>query len=288
MPQYPDWLKKRVPESEQTARVRGLLQDCRLSTVCREARCPNQGECFADGTATFMILGEVCSRNCRFCAVSPGQPQSPDPDEPRRLAEAVRRMELEYAVVTSVTRDDLPDGGSGHFAEVVRRIQDGTGAEAEVLTPDFEGGREDVERVLQADPRVFNHNVETVPRLYPEVRSDADYGRSLGVLQMAAAREDGPLVKSGLMVGLGETQEELLQVFEDLLDAGCRMLTIGQYLRPTEDHYPIDRFVRPEQFEQLRDEALRMGFDAVASGPFVRSSYRAARMADAVAGRRAD
>ncbi len=280
MPQFPAWLKKRVPTSEDAARVRDLLQDCRLSTVCREARCPNQGECFASGTATFMILGEVCSRDCRFCAVQHGEPAPPDPGEPRRLAEAVERMGLAYAVVTSVTRDDLPDGGSGHFAEVIRHMHAATGADAEVLTPDFKGCREDVERVLEAGPRVFNHNVETVPRLYPSVRPEADYERSLRVLRLAAETGDDKMVKSGLMVGLGETEGELLQVFEDLLEAGCRMLTIGQYLQPTEEHHPVEEFVHPEQFDRLREQALRMGFDAVASGPFVRSSYRAREMAD--------
>lgn len=286
MPEFPAWLKKRVPGSEQTARIQDLLQDCRLATVCREAHCPNQGECFASGTATFMILGDVCSRNCRFCAVSSDEPPPPDPDEPRRLAEAVERMGLDYAVVTSVTRDDLPDGGSGHFAETVRRIHELTDANVEVLTPDFEGRGEDIRRVLDAGPRVFNHNVETVPRLYSEVRPEADYERSLRVLEVAAEHDDGPLVKSGLMVGMGENEEELIAVFADLLDAGCRMLTIGQYLRPSPGHHPVDEFVRPERFDALRDEALRMGFDAVASGPFVRSSYRAQEMADGVEGRR--
>jgi len=279
MPQFPSWLKKRVPRSKQTVRVRDLLQDCRLSTVCREARCPNQGECFASGTATFMILGDVCSRDCRFCAVQHGPPAPPDPDEPQRLAEAVERLDLDYAVVTSVTRDDLPDGGSCQFAEVVRRLHASSGADVEVLTPDFQGCRQNVGRVLDAGPRVFNHNVETVPRLYPSVRPQAQYEQSLRVLALAAETDGETMVKSGLMVGLGEREEELLGVFEDLLDAGCRMLTIGQYLQPSDENYPVEEFVRPEQFVRLKEKALRLGFDAVASGPFVRSSYRAREMA---------
>jgi lipoic acid synthetase len=226
-----------------------------------------------------MILGDVCSRNCRFCAVATGETTGPDPDEPRRVARAVEEMGLDYAVVTSVTRDDLPDGGSAHFAETIRCIRRKTVAGVEVLVPDFEGRAEDIDRVLQARPRVFNHNVETVPRLYPRVRPDAEYERSLRVLTRTAEREVGPPVKSGLMVGLGESEEELLRVFEQLLDAGCRMLTIGQYLQPSEEHHPVEEFVRPERFRALRDEALRLGFDAVASGPFVRSSYRARELA---------
>ncbi|MEF8788421.1 MAG: lipoyl synthase [Planctomycetota bacterium] len=279
MPQFPDWLRKRVPTSSRTEDMRNILESCGLSTVCRQARCPNQGECFARGTATFMILGETCTRNCSFCAVRHGTPASPEPDEPERLAEAVGRLGLDHAVVTSVTRDDLPDGGSGHFAAAIRRLHATTDATVEVLTPDFRGCSEDVRRVLEMSPEVFNHNVETVPRFYPRVRPQADYSRSLSVLEQAADRDDGVLVKSGLMVGLGETDQELMRVFGDLLEAGSRLLTIGQYLQPTPDQYATKEFVHPDRFRRLRSKALAMGFHAVASAPFVRSSYRARELA---------
>ena len=284
MAKFPPWLKKRVPCSGQTKNVRAVLKNSRLPTVCREARCPNAGECYARGTATFMILGSVCTRNCAFCAVQHGEPGELEEDEPARLAGAAEEMELRHVVVTSVTRDDLPDGGSSQFAATIRALHDRTDASVEVLTPDFEGRKEDVVRVLQAAPEVFNHNVETVPRLYPEVRPQAEYERSLDVLEQAARNEAVPVVKSGLMVGMGETEAELLDVFGDLLEAGCQVLTVGQYLRPSEAHHEVVEFVRPEDFQSLRDKALDMGFDAVASGPFVRSSYRARELAEEAGG----
>jgi lipoic acid synthetase len=276
---FPTWLKKRLPHAGRTKPVAGLLRDLRLNTVCREAHCPNRGECFARGTATFMILGSVCTRDCRFCAVQTGVTAPPDCDEPRRLAEAVRQMGLRHVVATSVTRDDLPDGGSAHFADVIRHVHSVTDATVEVLTPDFRGRRADIERVLEACPEVYNHNVETVPRLYREVRPQARYGRSLQVLRTAGTYEPNCIVKSGLMLGLGEREGEVLAVLADLLDAGCHAVTLGQYLAPSAAHHPVVEFVEPETFENYRTEALRMGFKAVASGPFVRSSYGAAELA---------
>lgn len=276
---FPPWLRKRVPAGTEARGVRELVRGLHLHTVCQEARCPNAGECFARGTATFMILGEVCTRNCTFCAVRHGAPAPPREDEPQRVADATERMGLSHVVVTSVTRDDLPDGGSGQFARTIRALHRLPEVTVEVLTPDFGGRARLLDRVLEAGPEVFNHNVETVPRLYPEVRPQADYRRSLAVLSRAAQRPDEPAVKSGLMVGLGERREELDEVFDDLLEAGCRALTIGQYLRPSPAHHPVVEFVRPEEFERLRERALEAGFEAVASGPFVRSSYRAAGMA---------
>jgi len=275
----PLWLKKKIHTGGALHSVRSLLGRCRLHTVCEEARCPNLGECFSHGTATFLILGDVCTRSCRFCAVAGGVPDPPDPDEPSRVADAVRELGLTYAVVTSVTRDDLPDGGASFFAETIRAIREispGTGVE--VLVPDFGGDMNALETVLDARPDVLNHNVETVPRLYPAVRPEADYTRSLGVLKVAAASVPDVPVKSGVMLGLGETDEELRRVLDDLLANGCRLLTLGQYISPSRDHYPVVRYLPPEEFDRWRETALEMGFKAVASGPFVRSSYRAAEM----------
>ena len=276
---FPPWLKVRLPAPERTEPVARLLDELGLNTVCREAHCPNRGECYACGTATFMILGSVCTRDCAFCAVRSGAPLPPDADEPRRVAEAALRLELRHVVVTSVTRDDLPDGGSAHFAAVIRALHGRTPATVEVLTPDFEGRRADVDRVLDAAPEVFNHNVETVPRLYAQVRPQADYERSLCVLSMAAEHAAGAVTKSGLMLGLGEREDEVLAVLGDLRRAGCRAVTLGQYLAPSAAHHPVVEFVRPERFEEYGRRARELGFDAVASGPFVRSSYGAAELA---------
>jgi len=268
----PPWLKKRLPQGARLREVSALLDGLKLHTVCQGARCPNLSECFERGTATFLILGETCTRHCRFCAVPAGRPGPPDPDEPRRVAEAARRLGLRYVVITSVTRDDLPDGGAAHFAATVRAVKQDTGARVEVLTPDFLGDRAAVDTVLASEPAVCNHNVETVPRLYETVRPEADYERSLGLLSHVA-RHGTAIPKSGLMVGLGETAGEVFAVFEDLAAVGCRMLTIGQYLRPTGTHHPVARFVEPEEFERYREEALGRGLSWVTSGPFVRSSY---------------
>ncbi|MCD6416956.1 MAG: lipoyl synthase [Planctomycetes bacterium] len=273
---FPPWLKRRLPPPEQTEKVRRLLAELGLNTVCREAHCPNRGECYASGTAALMILGRLCTRDCRFCAVESGAPGPVDPEEPHRVALAVRRLALRHVVITSVTRDDLPDGGSAHFAATIRAVHTESDATVEALTPDFQGRRADVLRVLDERPEVFNHNVETTPRLYGEVRPQANYQVSLQVLRWASQCESAPIVKSGLMLGLGERQEELEEVFRDLVASGCRALTLGQYLAPSKEHYPVHEFVPPERFEQLRRMALAMGFEQVISGPFVRSSYRAA------------
>ncbi len=272
----PEWLKVRIPSSGSVGETGGCVHDASLHTVCEEARCPNIGECFARSTATFMILGTVCTRRCRFCAVGKERSPSPvDPDEPRRIVDAVRRMGLDYVVVTSVTRDDLEDGGASHFAECIRLLH-AEGLRVEVLVPDFGGDEGALEVVLEAGPDVLNHNVETVPSLYEEVRPGASYERSLELLKRASSR--GMITKSGLMVGLGETRRELFSVMDDLVGAGCDMLTVGQYLSPTREHIPVKRFVPPEEFALYREEALRRGFRAAACAPLVRSSYRAAAM----------
>ena len=274
--QKPPWLKRRIPSGATYQEIRGLIQETHLHTVCQEACCPNLGECFSQGTATFLILGDRCTRNCRFCAVAHGPKDPPDPTEPLRVAEAIGHMKLRYAVVTSVTRDDLPDGGASLFAETIRRIREKRPeTKVEVLIPDFCGDHQSLKTVLAARPDVLNHNVETVPRLYASVRPQAVYQRSIDLLKNAHRLDPSIPTKSGLMLGLGERPEEVEQVLNDLLEAGCRILTLGQYLQPSADHLPVERFVPPEEFEELRKKALEMGFREVASGPFVRSSYHA-------------
>lgn len=270
----PHWLKVKGPSGENFHAVRRLIQENELHTVCQSAHCPNVGECWSRRTATFMILGETCTRNCRFCAVNSGHPQGVDPDEPKRVARAVQQLNLRYAVITSVTRDDLPDGGAGQFAQVIREIhQIVPGCQIEVLIPDFLGAREALQIVLDAQPSVLNHNLETVPRLYPEVRPAAIYQRSLQILDWA--KQAGATTKSGIMVGLGETADEIQSVMRDLRQIGCDILTIGQYMQPSQAHLPISRFVTPEEFAQFRQEGLRLGFKLVESAPLVRSSYHA-------------
>ena len=284
---FPPWLRKRLPPPEQLTRVRRALGELHLRTVCQEAHCPNLGECFARGTATFMILGSTCTRNCTFCAVEKGEPAAPDPHDPERVAEAAARLGLRHVVVTSVTRDDLPDGGSGHFARAVRAVRRRCGGSMEVLTPDFLGRPEDIDRVALARPEVFNHNVETVRRLYAEVRPGAHYERSLALLDRVAGH--GLIAKSGLMLGLGEREEEVVGLLEDLRQAGCRAVTMGQYLQPSRRHHPVVEFVPPDRFERFGQIALELGFEAVASGPFVRSSYNARQMAQQLlSGRQSD
>ena len=276
-PPRPSWLVQRVaPGSFE--KVSGLLGGLGLHTVCQSAHCPNIGECFGHGTATFLILGGVCTRRCRFCAVPKGQPVPVDPGEPARVAQAVAALGLRHAVVTSVTRDDLPDGGAAHFAAVIAAIRAVCGASVEVLTPDF-GGREDnLDTVLAARPEVFNHNLETIPRLYPSVRPGADYRRSLVILAAAARRP--LLVKSGLMLGLGEQENEIHAVLADLAAAGVRALTLGQYLRPSDSHLPVTEYIHPDQFRRYEEAAHALGFSHVAAGPLVRSSYHAAAFVD--------
>ena len=272
----PDWLKQRLPSGPEFEKIRGMIHKDRLHTVCQEAGCPNIWECFSHHTATFLIMGSRCTRNCRFCAVTEGPLEPPDPEEPARVANAARKMGLKYVVVTSVTRDDLPDGGAGIFAETIEKIrQEIPDVCVEVLIPDFQGSKGALETVLNAYPDVLNHNIETVPRLYPEVRPQADYRRSLDLVQYAHEYDPALLTKSGIMLGLGEYQAEISLTLEDMLKAGCRMLTLGQYLQPSKDHLPVKRYIPPEEFEEWRKTALQMGFAEVASGPFVRSSYHA-------------
>jgi lipoic acid synthetase len=272
----PPWLKRRLPTGDTYAHVRELIESGRLHTVCQEAKCPNIWECFSHRTATFLIMGERCTRNCRFCSVQSGVPEPLDPGEPARVAEAAARMELKYVVVTSVTRDDVPDGGAAHFAATIREIRSRTpGAEIEVLIPDLQGDRTALAVVLGARPNVLNHNIETVPRLYPQVRPQADYRRSLELLRAAADMAPSIPTKSGLMLGLGETSDEVRQTLQDLRAHGCRFLTLGQYLQPSQEHLPVEAYVAPEEFERWRTVALDLGFTHVASAPFVRSSYHA-------------
>lgn len=277
----PKWLKRPAPQAgmRYTADV---IADLRLETVCDSAKCPNRSECWSRQTATFMILGNVCTRPCGFCSVPRGKTEALELDEPERVAEAARRLGLSYVVITSVTRDDLPDGGAEHFYRCVLAVRETTGAKVEVLTPDFLGNRAAISRVIAARPDVFNHNTETVPRLYHRVRRNADYRRTLDLLAQVKAEAPDMPTKSGLMLGLGETTEELLAVCADLRSVGCDMLTLGQYLQPTPAHLPVERYIPPEEFDELGNLARRMGFSMVASGPFVRSSYHAGEMAGEV------
>lgn len=270
----PEWLKKRIRPG-MSRDVEHCIQQHGLHTVCTEAACPNRNECFSRGTATFMILGNVCTRNCRFCNVRSGIPAKPEPDEVCNVVSAVRTMGLSYTVVTSVTRDDLPDGGSGVFERLIREFKK-EDVSVEVLTPDFQGSTEDIDRIIQAEPNVFNHNLETVGRLYRDVRPRASYARSLDLIRQVSG--SGLISKSGIMLGVGETDEEIFRLFEDLLHAGCMLLTVGQYLRPNRECIPVHDYVHPDHFSMLREKALSMGFRGVASGVFVRSSYNAREM----------
>lgn len=274
----PEWLKRDLPRGNENFFTHQLLRELRLETVCENARCPNRPECYSRRTATFMLLGNVCTRPCGFCSVTKGTPEPLEADEPERVAEAAHRLGLKHVVLTSVTRDDLPDGGAGHFARCVLAVRARTGAAVEVLTPDFQGDSDAVERVLEARPEVYNHNMETVPRFYKKVRGRADYRRSLDLLAHVKHCVPETVTKSGLMLGLGETTEELLEVLADLRAANCDTLTLGQYLAPTLKHVPVARFVPPGEFDALAVLARALGFAHVASGPFVRSSYHADEM----------
>lgn len=273
----PPWLKRPLPRSRGQKPLDDLLDHQRLHTVCEEANCPNKAQCFTHGTATFMILGDTCTRRCQFCSVKSGRPPNPpDPDEPRRLAETAAAMKLSHVVVTSVDRDDLADGGSAHWAAVVVALRTALpDATIEVLTPDFQGRHEQIERVIDAGPRIFNHNIETVPSLYRSIQPGSVYTRSLAVLARVKQVAPGMTTKSGLMVGLGETREEVSAVLRDLRAAGVDMLTVGQYLKPEPGLAEVKRYYEPREFDEIRDEALALGFPKVASGPFVRSSYNA-------------
>ena len=279
----PEWLKVRAPGSPNYLRLKGLMRELKLHTVCEEARCPNIGECWHHGTATFMILGDVCTRACAYCAVSHGRPGQVDVAEPARVAGAIEAMELRHAVITSVDRDDLPDGGASIFAETIRRTRNRTpDCRIEVLIPDFQGAEAPLLAVLDAGPDVLNHNIETVPRLYRMARSGGRYPRSLELLDRSRRYKPGIPTKTGIMVGLGEEFDEVVTVFDDLRAVGVSILTIGQYLRPTPKHAPMVRYYHPDEFAELKRAALDRGFGHVESGPLVRSSYHAHEQADAV------
>ncbi|HJW50187.1 MAG TPA: lipoyl synthase [Candidatus Limnocylindria bacterium] len=274
----PDWLKVRLPTGPTYENLRRLMRSKELHTVCEEAHCPNMAECWGAGTATFMILGDTCTRSCGFCAVKSGRPGVVDAEEPRRVGEAVAQMALGHAVVTSVNRDELPDGGAEIFAETIREIRRQSPATTvEVLIPDFVGRPESLDLVLAARPEILNHNVETVPRLYPRVRPQARYERSLEVLRRTKQRAPELVCKSGIMVGLGETHDEVIATMRDIAAQGTDILTVGQYLRPSPVHLPIERYWTPSEFDGLRDEGMTMGFRHVEAGPLVRSSYHAER-----------
>jgi lipoic acid synthetase len=277
----PHWIRAKAPNTPAVARLKIILRDKNLYTVCEEAACPNIGECFGHGTATFMIMGEICTRRCPFCDVAHGRPNPLDPDEPQNLAETIQAMALKYVVITSVDRDDLRDGGAEHFAACIsatRQHSPSTGIE--VLVPDFRGRMEvALDTLSQSPPDVFNHNLETVPRLYRQARPGADYAWSLKLLQEYKARHPEVLTKSGLMLGLGETLEEVAEVMRELREHDCDMLTLGQYLQPSQHHLPVSRYVTPDEFRQLEELGYELGFGNVASGPMVRSSYHADKQA---------
>jgi lipoic acid synthetase len=273
----PEWLKAKIPGGEAYARLKSIIDTHALHTVCEEARCPNMGECWHAGTATFMILGDICTRSCGFCAVKTGRPDAElDWDEPRRVVDAIKMMGVRHAVITSVNRDERKDGGSPIFAEVIRLVHEElTGVTVEVLIPDFKGSEEALNIVLDAGPDILNHNLETVPRLYRTVRPQANYRQSLEVLSRAKA--NGFVTKTGMMLGIGERTEEVIEAMKDVREMKCDILTLGQYLRPTKEHLPVDRYVHPDEFKMLKDLGMEMGFKHVESGPLVRSSYHAER-----------
>ena len=275
-PRLPEWFRLQLPTASAYFATRNLIDDLNLNTVCESAKCPNHWECWSQGTATFMIAGDRCTRACGFCAVDARRPMALEADEPERVAEATRRMKLRHVVITAVARDDLPDGGAAHFQKVIQRVREvNPGILIEVLTPDFKDDNAAIDTVLAARPEIFNHNLETIRRLTREVRSVATYDRSLSVLRKVKERSPETFTKSGIMLGLGETEEELLEALGDLRAAGCNLLTLGQYLQPTKKHLPVKEFIHPDKFAEHKKTAEAMGFTYVASGPLVRSSYHA-------------
>jgi len=278
----PPWLKVKAPGGPNYSRLKGLMRDLDLHTVCEEAHCPNVGECWEHGTATFMILGDVCTRNCAYCAVAHGRPPKYDPAEPERVAEAAAQMQLQHLVITSVDRDDLPDFGAWVFAETIRRVHETVpGCSVEVLVPDFQGNKDSIRAVLEARPEIYNHNTETVPRLYKKARPGGRYQRVMDIFRFAKSIAPDIPTKTGIILGLGETNEEVLETMRDLRKVDVDILTLGQYLRPSDDHIALDRYVTPEEFRMLRTEGMAMGFRHVESGPLVRSSYHAWEQAQA-------
>lgn len=277
-PRLPEWLRKPLPEGNRNFFTHQLIHELKLTTVCEEAKCPNRAECWSRNTATFMIMGDTCTRPCGFCSVHKGTPNQLELDEPARVAEAAYQLGLKHVVITSVTRDDLPDGGAEHFRQCILAVRERTGAVVEVLTPDFQGNTAAIDTVLSAAPEVFNHNTETVPRLYRKVRGRADYQRTLDFLAYVKKQRPQIVTKSGLMLGIGETIDELFEVLADLRAVDCDTLTLGQYLAPTLKHIPVARFVPPAEFDDIAEKARKMGFKKVVAGPFVRSSYHADEM----------
>ena len=271
----PDYLKRGLADTEKTKLVRHLLKENGLNTVCEAARCPNKGECYAKNTATFLIMGNECTRNCRFCNISCGKPEPLNPEEPEKIANSVKELGLKYVVITSVTRDDLPDGGSEHFSRVINEIRKlDNKIRIEVLTPDFKGNTNSIDTVIKAKPDVFNHNIETVPSLYSKARPQANYERSLNFLKYIKDNSD-ILAKTGLMVGLGETKDELIQTFKDLVEIKCDIVTIGQYIAPTKEHLPVIKYYKPEEYDELTDIAKKIGIKHTFFSPLTRSSYKA-------------
>jgi lipoic acid synthetase len=279
VPSLPRWLKRNVPKGNANHFTARVIEELRLETVCDHAKCPNRMECYAQKTATFLILGDICTRACRFCSVTKGKPSAPDADEPRRVAEAVQRLALRHVVVTCVTRDDLPDGGAEHFVRTIEAIRKTSDATVEVLPSDFNGNAAAIDRLIEAAPNVYNHNTETVPSLYRSIRGPrSNYRWTLEMFRRITRGNPAIGLKTGIMLGLGETTDELLDTLSDLVDAGCRMLTLGQYLQPSPAQTPVVRYVPTEEFDRLGEAARRIGFTQVASGPFVRSSYHAREM----------
>lgn len=274
--EFPDWLKSKLTRKKQAESLKNILKSKNLHTVCEEAKCPNIGECFSKRTATFLILGNICTRNCTFCSIKKGVPDELDKSEPVRVARQIKQMKLKYVVLTSPSRDDLDDGGATFFASTVKKIKEIIfSAGVEVLIPDFKGDMSALKAVLSSGIDVLNHNIETVKRLYPQVRPQADYDRTLRILKESSSSSTGFPVKSGFMVGLGEKKEEIKELLEDLRSAGCNIITVGQYLRPTLRQLPVVRYLHPEEFKEIENLAYGIGFDCVVSGPLVRSSYKA-------------
>ena len=272
----PDWIKRGIIDTEKTKFVRGILKKHNLNTVCDSARCPNKGECYAKNTATFMILGKICTRNCRFCSIDVNIPEAIDSKEPQLVATAIKELGLNYAVITSVTRDDMPDGGADHFAKTIYEIKKLTPeVKIEVLTPDFQGDKEAINKVIQAKPEVFNHNIETIKRLYPVARPQANYERSLDFLTYIKKQSPEIYTKSGFMVGLGETYEEIKELLCDLKKHNCDIVTIGQYVQPTKKHLKVEKYYTPEEFDNLKQDAIKIGIKYSISSPLARSSYKA-------------
>jgi lipoic acid synthetase len=286
---FPDWIRSKLTRKKQANNLKSLLKSKNLHTVCEEAKCPNIGECFGEGTATFLIMGNICTRNCGFCSVRKGIPVPVDRDEPVRIARQIKKMKLKHAVLTSPSRDDIDDGGASFFADTAREIKKiNPSTTVEILIPDFKGDINSLKKVLNSDIDILNHNVETVRRLYPRVRPEADYDRTLRILKKASDNSPGLPVKSGFMVGLGEKKEEVVELLKDLRATGCRILTVGQYLRPTLKHLPVDRYVHPDEFKKIENQAYDIGFDYVVSGPLVRSSYKAEEVLSALRSNPAD